>query len=131
MTTIKLLVIDDSIDVCRALSHRLQKVDGFQIVQTAVNGSAVLLSQSPPTADIAIIGLTRSSQANLTHTQQIIRGMVTKGIAVLVLSPFLDEAEGNMLQAAGASRYLLKTINTLELIQQIRAVAEKKSERRD
>jgi CheY-like chemotaxis protein len=52
-----------------------------------------------------------------------VRALVRQGAAVIILSPYADELEREQLLHAGACRYLLKNINTPELISEIEDVS--------
>lgn len=123
MQTIKILVSDENLAVANALRLRLQRVPHFEVTSFSENGTSLLQILQRVTPHVVLLGLTSNSQMNRRITQQLVREAVNAGTAVIVLTPFIDDVERQMAIEAGAHSYLLKTINTQQLIHEINTQA--------
>jgi DNA-binding NarL/FixJ family response regulator len=73
--------------------------------------------------DVIILGLQNGSDDDLIQTVFAVRAMVAETAFVIILAPYSDAVERELLLQAGAKRYLLKHINSQKLIQEIESVA--------
>jgi DNA-binding NarL/FixJ family response regulator len=115
---IQLLVIDEHPAVRRALALRLGSAAAIQVVGTADQISNLDIWHP----DVVLLGL-RSHHHSPQQAARVVRALVRQGAAVIILSPYADELEREQLLHAGACRYLLKNINTPELISEIEDVS--------
>jgi DNA-binding response OmpR family regulator len=73
--------------------------------------------------DVIVMGLHSTSDEELFATAVAVREMTDGSAVVIVLAPYADVMEREILLGAGAKRYLLKQINSNQLIHEIEAVA--------
>jgi DNA-binding NarL/FixJ family response regulator len=123
MDKVRLLIIDEHEAVRNALATRLRSSSSIDVVGTArqINGK-----QHPEErlADVALFGLKSSSDFDLDGTIAVVEELTMRGTAVIILTSYADDIERELLLRAGAYRYLLKTINSTQLIAEIQEVAE-------
>ena len=79
----------------------------------------VLLTREP---DVVILGLTNGTDEELKQTARRVHEIAESAVVVIVLAPYADTVERDLLMQAGAKRYLLKHINSPKLIHEIEAV---------
>ncbi len=119
METIHLVIFDQHAPVVTALKMRLAMEKSLEVRYAGPYQPDVLNGK---TAVITLLGLAGGRHINPKQTEEIITQLISQGTAVIVLTPYINEAERELALAAGAGRYLLKTINTEELIGEITAV---------
>jgi DNA-binding NarL/FixJ family response regulator len=124
MRKIRLLIIDQHRAVRSALEVRLRSSSEFEVVATAhsYEQGHQCLDTHPP--DVALYGLKSSRNRDLDATIDTVAELTRRSIPVIVLASYADDIERELLLQAGASRYLLKDINSSQLIQEIRETAE-------
>jgi DNA-binding NarL/FixJ family response regulator len=127
MSPIRLLIIEEHVAVRDALQVRLQSSSNLEVV--AAYGSILdweghsehtLLETA---VDVVLLGLKSSGQYPLRTTIRDIKNFKRMGTAVIVLASFADDIERELVLQAGAHRYLLKDINSSQLIAEIEALA--------
>lgn len=114
-----LLIIEKHLAVRLALQVRLQSsptIDVVASVESPADAEMLLEDKLP---DVAIIGLTSGRIRDLEPTIQTITNLAAKGIQVITLTSFADDMERELVLAAGASCYLLKQIDSINLITEI------------
>ncbi len=125
MKKIHLLIIEEHAAVRSALELRLRATQTMETV-TAVNaldaGLQYLRKHKP---DVILLGCKGSRRETLFSLMEAVQEMVNANSAVIIFSPYADEMERESLLQAGASRYLLKTINTPQLIAEIETAVRK------
>lgn len=121
MQVIKLLIIDEHTAVRRALRIRLSSSPGIQVVGTAADLATGLaqLEHSDTVIDVVLLGLSGSSERDLRQTIHEVKALAAKNTAVIVLTSYADDIEREVVSQAGATRYLLKDINSDQLIDEI------------
>ncbi|MCO5183547.1 MAG: response regulator [Anaerolineae bacterium] len=119
MSETKILIMDRHAEVRKALAKRLQSVDYYQIVGAVADVPSLLRQIRQTQPDIVLYGLHTTHGVKLSSSLYDIQQVVHTGVDVIVLSPFIDEVERDLILQAGAKRYLLKHINTPHLIQEI------------
>lgn len=124
MHSIKTYIIDKHVAVSQALQMRLKMDAALEIIYAGPYLQH--LAESVGFADVALVGLASDSQANREQTEQIVIELSAQKTAVILLTPYIDEVERELALNAGAYRYLLKTINTTELIAEITTVYHEK-----
>ncbi|KAA3662568.1 MAG: DNA-binding response regulator [Chloroflexi bacterium] len=120
MQTIQLIIFDQHSPVVDALKIRLAMEDSLEILYAGPYQPDFTLNGE--TAVISLLGLTSGRNINPKQTKKVVAHLKGLETAVIVLAPYINETERELALAAGASRYLLKTINTKELIGEITAV---------
>jgi CheY-like chemotaxis protein len=125
---IRVLIVERHMAVRRALRKRLSATADLDVL-AAVQDPAAALSylehdgNGTAGPDVILLGLQSGSDEELFATLEIVHQMTRCPAAVIVLAPYADEVERLLLQQAGASRYLLKHIDSYRLIQEIQAAA--------
>lgn len=117
---IRLLIIDEHAAVRGALARRLGSAPRIDIVGKVARAEELDTLQ----ADVILLGL-RSHNLRLTEIVRSVRELARGGTAVIVLTPYVTDVEQEQLLLAGARRYLLKDINTRQLMAEIEAVGAK------
>lgn len=120
---IRILIIDNHEAVRRALNIRLGAHNQIEVVGVAANPDEALARMAFIRPDVIILGLQNGSDDDLIRTVFAVRDMVAETPIVIVLAPYADAVERELLLQAGAKRYLLKHINSRKLIQEIETVA--------
>ncbi|MEZ4519053.1 MAG: response regulator [Chloroflexota bacterium] len=129
--TVKVLIIEGHPAVRAALSQRLNATPQLEVLTATSSVAAALswlelqnLSALPSESpDVIILGLQSADDDDLLFTVQEIRELLQYQAAVITLAPYADETERMLLQAAGIKQYLLKHINSNQLIQEIQKAA--------
>jgi DNA-binding NarL/FixJ family response regulator len=130
-TKIKIIIVEKHSAVRGALQNRLRAAPHLEVIAAVPEPVAALPYLSPvdragkyPAApEVVLLGLHNGSDDELFETLAIIQQIVRRSAAVIVLAPYADEVERLLMQQAGASRYLLKYIDSQQLIQEIEATA--------
>lgn len=120
---IKVLIIDRHEAVRRALRIRLSAPAQLEVVGVASEpreALSIIISHRP---DVIVFGLQNGSDEELFQTAVAVKDMVREAPTIIVLAPFIDSVEREMLLQAGAKRYLLKHINSQNLIHEIELAA--------
>lgn len=119
MSKIRIMIIDEHPAVRRALKIRLDSVPEIDVVAVAegmIEGRQMAQDTKP---QVVLLGLKSFIDHALIITQTIAH-LNELGCAVLILTPYPDDMEQEMFLRAGASGYLLKDINSPQLIASIR-----------
>lgn len=125
MKKIHLLIIEEHTAVLGALQTRLRaakSIDTVVAVQTLEEGVQYVQAYQP---DIVLLGCKGSRSEALSSLVEAVEEMVQAKTAVIIFAPYADEMEREVLLQAGASRYLLKNINTPQLITEIETAVRK------
>ena len=120
MNVIKVMIIDEHPAVRSALQTRLNSTSEIDVVASIANiaeGEKYAQSIHP---DVVLVGLRSYVDNAAAALNEIITRIAQMGIAVLILSPYPDDVEQELFYRAGAKGYLLKDINTPQLITAIR-----------
>jgi DNA-binding NarL/FixJ family response regulator len=120
---IKILIIDRHEAVRRALRIRLSAPAHLDVVGVAADPVEALDRISSSAPDVIIFGLQNGSDEDLYQTAIAVRDMVKESPIVIILAPYVDTVERELLLQAGAKRYLLKHINSMNLIHEIELAA--------
>jgi AmiR/NasT family two-component response regulator len=122
---IRVLVIDRHEGVRRALRMRLSAPEHLDVIGDAADplDAAEKLRLAKP--DVVVFGLHRSSEDELARTVRAVHDMAHNVALIIVLVPFADAVERELLMDAGAKRYLLKEIDSNQLIHEIESVASR------
>jgi len=123
LSRIRILIIDRHEAVRRALSIRLGAHNQLEVVGVATGPDEALARMAFLKPDVIILGLQNGSDDDLIQTVFAVRDMVADTAVVIILAPYADAVERELLLQAGAKRYLLKHINSQKLIQEIESVA--------
>jgi DNA-binding NarL/FixJ family response regulator len=120
--TIRVVLADDQVLVRAGFRVLLETEDGFEVCGEAGNGAqavAVTLEQRP---DIVVMDIRMPGVDGLEATRQITANPELNGVKVLVLTTFdVDEYVYEALRA-GASGFLLKDTEPVELLRALQVI---------
>lgn len=122
MEKVLLLILDQHTAVRHALAVRLASASEIEIIGTGSTDPDANDPDLLQSADVALVGIMESSELELGHIVNLVKQLTTSGTAVLALTSFIDDFTRELIMDAGASRYLLKNINTPQLIAEIHSV---------
>lgn len=115
MNRIAVMIIDEHPAVRHSLKALLNTIPEIEVIASiATLDEGETLAQNAHPA-VVLLGL-RTYTNNTTALDGIVTRFTQKGMAVIVLSPYLDDVEQEMFYQAGAKNYLLKDINIPQLI---------------
>ncbi|MCA9969884.1 MAG: hypothetical protein KC425_06700 [Anaerolineales bacterium] len=105
----------------RALENRLRSSARIDLVAPACNLAEGRRQATLSKPDVVLLGCMGNFVDELVTLAQDIRELVKLGVMVIVLVSYSDDIEREIALHAGATRYLLKDINTPQLIAEIEA----------
>ncbi len=123
MTPIQTIIIEAHSGVRQALMQRLSKDPALAIVGVCDTPTQALAYLSQQPVDLIVLGLQHEYRRNLLQLTDVIRRLAAFQAAVVALTPYIDEIEREICLQAGARRYLLKHINSSDLIDHIKLAA--------
>jgi DNA-binding NarL/FixJ family response regulator len=127
MKKFRLLIIEEHRAVRQALQTRLRSSPTIDVVDAVPRLSDDHTNGHHPHPDVALLSVLRGNDRQLARTLDLVKRLVRTGTAVIVLTSYADEVERELLLQAGASRYLLKDVNTPQLITEIEHVIAEKA----
>jgi two-component system response regulator DevR len=116
----RLLIIDDRESVRQALEARLGKAPEIELIGStgsSADGIRMALEQNP---DVVLLEVKMADGTGLDTCRRIVANEA--GVSVIILTSYIDEAERQAAFEAGASRYVLKDIDSQRLIKAIQTV---------
>lgn len=119
--SIHLLVVDSNAAVRRALALRLSRANDIRIIDDTGDLDTALAIINRQGSDVVILESKRRDGAALRFCQQILEMPYPPGI--IVLTSFANEDERLSFLHLGVEQYLLKDIDTEELIRVVREQA--------
>jgi NarL family two-component system response regulator LiaR len=117
---IKILIADDHALMRDGIRRILEREPGFDVVAEAGDGEEAIALIKSLTPDIAIIDIAMPKVDGIEVTQRV-KALCPK-TAVLILTAYDDDEFVFSLIEAGAAGYLLKSVQSQELIRAIHAV---------
>jgi DNA-binding NarL/FixJ family response regulator len=126
MDEIRLLILEEHAAVRDALQVRLESSPNLEIVAACQNKDFWQLEHPNDKVDVVLLGINSGRQRPLTPIIRDVKAFNLSGTAVVVLASLADDLEKEMILQAGAQRYLLKDINSQQLIAEIEAIGESK-----
>ncbi len=121
MAPTRLLIIDDHDDVREALESRLRSAAGVEVVGCTGCWETGLQETVKLKPDIVLLEIKRIDGRGLEALRRLTDEC--PWISVVVLTSYPDAEEQTEARRDGAVRYLLKDINTSQLVREIRAAA--------
>jgi DNA-binding NarL/FixJ family response regulator len=120
---IRVLLADDQALVRAGFRSLLEDEDDLEVVGEAGDGAAALELARSTRPDVVLMDIRMPVMDGLEATRRIAADKLLDGVRVLVLTTFeLDEYVFEAL-AAGASGFLLKNTDPVELLRAVRVVA--------
>lgn len=120
---IRVLIIDGHEAVRRALRVRLSVPTHLEVIGVSPTPDAAAEQIKLRRPDVILLGLHAGSDEELARMAKAVYDMSHQAAVVIVLVPYADAVERELLMNAGAKRYLLKHINSDQLIHEIEAAA--------
>ena len=121
---IRVLLADDQGLVRAGFRALLEDADDVEVVGEAGDGAAAVDLARSTRPDVVLMDIRMPVLDGLEATRRIVADELLAGVRVLVLTTFeLDEYVFEAL-AAGASGFLLKNTDPVELLRAVRVVAE-------
>ena len=121
MNRTRLVIIDDHEDVREALQSRLTAAPDIEIVGCTGCWRTGLQQAVQLRPQVLLVETKRADGQGLEALRCL--GDQCPGAAVVVLTSYPDADEQAAARSAGAARYLLKDIDTAQLLAEIRSVA--------
>ena len=113
----RIYIIDERESVRRALGDRLAQTASVTVVGDAGDASRALQALHEGGVDVVLVEIKRGDGLGLELVRQL--SASSKAPRVIVLTSYPTDWEEAAAKRAGASAYLLKDLNTEELLQQI------------
>lgn len=128
MSEIRLVIIEEHVAVRDALKVRLGSSTNLEVVAAHDSTAAwkACRQERGNKADVVLWGLKGAGQRPLTAIIRDVKEFNRQGMAVIVLASLADDVEKELILQAGAKRYLLKNINSNQLIAEIEALVPSK-----
>ena len=121
---IRVLVADDQLLVRAGFRVLVDSASDLEVVGEAGNGAEAVELARSARPDVVLMDIRMPVLDGLEATRRIVADELLAGVRVLVLTTFeLDEYVFEAL-AAGASGFLLKNTDPMELLRAVRVVAE-------
>ena len=127
MQKIRLIIVEEHPLVRAALARRLQDSERIEVVTAVPDMATAEGALSEGGIDALLVGLKRSRDNGPTSLKQSLAACIRRGVEVIVLVPYADDMERAELLAAGASRYLLKSLGADSLVAEIEGCVARKS----
>ena len=119
---IRVLLADDHRLILEALLRAFEEVDGIEIVGTANDGRQVVPMIARTNPDLVLLDMRMPEMDGLTCLDRIRKQYPT--VKVVMLSAFDDAGRIRSALKRGASAYIVKTVNPLDLPAALRQVVQ-------
>jgi len=126
MDAIRLLIFDEHTAVRNALLRRLGTSPRVESVTAAGTLPEAIEAIHKEHVNVVLFGLSGVSHRELRQTIQEVQTLKKVGVAVVVVTSYSDDIEREVVLQAGADKYLLKDINSRQLITEIQEVLHPK-----
>ena len=123
MEKIRVLIIDEHGAVRRALSARLDSYSQVEVVAAARTFSEGLEKARKLQPNVILLELKGRSGRRPEEVSEMIDALADHPAGIIVLTSYADGDEREAAFKAGASRYLVKHIDSGLLVSEIQAVA--------
>ncbi len=113
----RLLIIDEHESVRQALVSRLQQTGEVEVIGSTGSSKEGILQVDALRPNIVLLETKRSDGMGLETCRRIARAH--PDVTVIVLTSYDDEDERQAAYMAGAARYILKDIDSDQLVREI------------
>lgn len=121
MKPITVLIADDHYLVRYGIRSALEKAEGVKVVGEAGSGKEAMELYKKLNPDVSVIDITMPKLNGIETTRSIIKS--DPDAKILILSMHVNEEYLNQVLNAGATGYLFKNCDKMELVEGVRAVA--------
>ena len=122
MKQIKVLIVDEHLAVRQALAARLDSFSHICVVASAASFAEGLEQVDRHHPDIILLELT-GTRDRLNPVGELFRALAGHPAGIIVLTSYADDDERQAALHAGARRFLLKQIDSANLLREIESVA--------
>jgi DNA-binding NarL/FixJ family response regulator len=119
---LRVLIADDHRLIAEGIKRSLEESGDFEVVAEATTGSQILPLIRRTSPDVVLLDLRMPGVDGLTALEQIKRDH--PDIKVVILSASSDQAVIQAALAKGASAYVIKSVNPVDLASTLRQVME-------
>ena len=116
------MIVDDHQVVLEGIKALLKDIPEFKIAATAKSGTEALSFAKKNSADVVLMDISMPDLNGIETTRQLLAAH--PGMRVIALTMHNDKGMINKMLMAGASGYILKNTNQIQLIEAIKKVAE-------
>jgi len=120
MNDIKILLVDDDMNLLKTLREQLALDSAFEIVGEASSGQQAIDLAVQLVPDVILMDIKMNGMSGIEATRQIM--LNSPHIRIIMLTIFEDDATVFSAIRAGASGYLLKGIEVERLLRAVRSV---------
>lgn len=119
MKPLHLMLIEEHAAVRRALEVRLSSSSAVAKIDTFADVPSALQALVPLNPDVVVLGLDSGRAMSMRQKMEAVTRLSAKNTPVIVLVPYIDDLERELLLRAGVCCYCLKNINTPQLLKEI------------
>jgi DNA-binding NarL/FixJ family response regulator len=123
MEKIKVLIVDEYLAVRRALAARLRSYPHIEVLEAAIDIREGIDKARMLLPDVILLELKGPSTLLINPVSEMHQALAGHPAGIIVLTSYAEDDEREAALAAGASRYLLKHVDTARLLSEIEAVA--------
>lgn len=125
MKPLHIILIEEHAAVRWALETRLASSSMVASIDAYIDVPGALQAIADDTArpDMILLGLNSGRTNTMRQKLEAVVRLAARNVPVLVLVPYVDDLERELLLRVGASRYCLKNINTPQLLNEIEQTA--------
>ena len=123
MNNIRVLIVDEHVEVRRALAARLGAYTHIEVVATARSFQEGLERVRAFQPDVILLEIKGASNLQPNPVGEMAKVLGDHPTGIIVLTSYADDTEREAALQAGARRYLLKHIDSARLLSEIEAVA--------
>ncbi|MBN1671565.1 MAG: response regulator transcription factor [Kiritimatiellae bacterium] len=125
--TIRILLVDDHQMLREGLRTLLEREPDMEVVGEAADGDTAIRAARERLPDVVVMDVAMPGTGGIEATRQIMRADPT--VAIVGLSMHNEQSTFSEMIQAGAAEYVLKDAAFEQLVDAIRAAAERRSNR--
>jgi DNA-binding NarL/FixJ family response regulator len=123
VTPIRVYIFDEHLQVCNALTERLSQFTHIEVIGHTGEVDKILEDVKENQPDLVLLEVKRSDGMGLEILRQL--SAIIRGPKVFVLTSYASNWEREAATRAGADMYMLKEIETRDLIDRISMVIQR------